>query len=181
MEDTRTSTRNFENLLESLGADINVIPSFRNEYFLTGNSGDLPVSAQKLVYGSKAAGVGTSVKSLGRDHDLLSSNKGVLGPRKDRRPFEGLDTHLLQRTSPEDKALVEKPKNFVRGPEEKVGPKEGQQPSGSSASLHKQESSSKSAKKGKQAQRAIRKQRKRLRERESPSGTNLNHRSTEFK
>ncbi|MBW0472110.1 hypothetical protein O181_011825 [Austropuccinia psidii MF-1] len=68
------------------------------------------------------------------------------GPIKDRGSSEGLDTHVLQRTSPTDKSLVEKPKHVVRGPKEEVGPREGQQLSGSSPSLHKQNSTSTSAK-----------------------------------
>ncbi|MBW0550661.1 hypothetical protein O181_090376 [Austropuccinia psidii MF-1] len=102
-------------------------------------SGDIPVSVQELVYRSKDEGVGTSAKPLNRDNELLSSSKEVLGPRKDRGASEGLETHVLQRTSPKNKSLVEKSKNFSRGPEGIVGPKEGQQPSGSCSSLHKQE------------------------------------------
>ncbi|MBW0588631.1 hypothetical protein O181_128346 [Austropuccinia psidii MF-1] len=49
---------------------------------------------------------------------------------------------------PTDKSLVEKPKHAVRGPEEEVGPRKGQQLSGSSLSLHKQNSASASAKQG---------------------------------
>ncbi|MBW0580559.1 hypothetical protein O181_120274 [Austropuccinia psidii MF-1] len=70
----------------------------------------------------------------------------VHGPRKDRRTCEGLDTHVFQGTSPTDKSLVEKPKHAVRGPEEEVGPRKGKQLSGSSPSLHKRNSASKSAK-----------------------------------
>ncbi|MBW0518279.1 hypothetical protein O181_057994, partial [Austropuccinia psidii MF-1] len=72
---------------------------------------------------------------------------------KDRGSSEGLDTHVLQRTSPTDKSLVEKPKHFVRGPEEEVGPRKGQQPSGSSLCLHKQKSASTIAKQGKENQK----------------------------
>ncbi|MBW0470885.1 hypothetical protein O181_010600 [Austropuccinia psidii MF-1] len=57
--------------------------------------------------------------------------------RKDRGPSQGFYANVLQRKSPEDKGLVEKQKNFVRGPEERVGSKEGQQPLGSSSSLDK--------------------------------------------
>ncbi|MBW0530949.1 hypothetical protein O181_070664 [Austropuccinia psidii MF-1] len=74
--------------------------------------------------------------------------KEVHGPRKDRRTSEGLDTHVLQGTSPTDKSLVETQKHVVRGPEEEVCPRKGQKPSGSSPSLHKQKSASTSAKKG---------------------------------
>ncbi|MBW0587425.1 hypothetical protein O181_127140, partial [Austropuccinia psidii MF-1] len=55
--------------------------------------------------------VGTSPKSLDRHHELISSGEEVHGARKDRGTSEGLDTHVLQRTSPKDKRLVEKPKH----------------------------------------------------------------------
>ncbi|MBW0573271.1 hypothetical protein O181_112986 [Austropuccinia psidii MF-1] len=106
------------------------------------------VPVQGLAYGRKEAGVGTSYKSLDRHNDLISSSQKAHGPRKDRRPSERLDTHLLQGISPTDNSLVEKPKHAIRGPEKEVGPREGQQPSGSSPSLHKQKSTSTSAKQG---------------------------------
>ncbi|MBW0568482.1 hypothetical protein O181_108197 [Austropuccinia psidii MF-1] len=85
----------------------------------------------------------TSSKSLERDSELISSSEEVNGPRKDIGSAEGLDTHVFQRTSPTDKCLVEKPKNVIRGPEEEVGPRKGQQPSGSSSSLQKGKTSPK--------------------------------------
>ncbi|MBW0580174.1 hypothetical protein O181_119889 [Austropuccinia psidii MF-1] len=145
--------------------------SQRPKSFPAGSNRNIPVAVQELVYGGKAAGVGTSVKSLDRHNQLLSSSEEVHGPRKDRRTFEGLETHVLQGTSPKDKSLVEKPKHVVRGPEEEVGPRKGQQPSGSSPSLHKQKSASKSVKKGQEIRRAS----KRQRERQNPSGTSLTH------
>ncbi|MBW0581723.1 hypothetical protein O181_121438 [Austropuccinia psidii MF-1] len=69
------------------------------------------------------------------------------GARKYRGTSEGLDTHVLQRTSPTDKSLVEKPKNFIRGSEEEAGSRQGKHPSGSSPSIHQQKSASTSAKK----------------------------------
>ncbi|MBW0512569.1 hypothetical protein O181_052284 [Austropuccinia psidii MF-1] len=81
-------------------------------------------------------------------NELSSSNEEVHGPRKDRRTSEGLDTHVLQGTSPTYKSLVEKPKHVVRGREEEVGPRKGQQPSGSSPGLQKQKTASTSAKQG---------------------------------
>ncbi|MBW0507930.1 hypothetical protein O181_047645, partial [Austropuccinia psidii MF-1] len=92
--------------------------------------------------------VGTFPKSLDRHHELISSSEEIDGFRKDRRTSERLDTHVLQRTSPTNKSLVQKPKQVVRGPEEEVGSRKGQQPSGSSPSLHKKKSASKSAKQG---------------------------------
>ncbi|MBW0550886.1 hypothetical protein O181_090601 [Austropuccinia psidii MF-1] len=112
------------------------------------NNRDIPVSVQELAYSGKAAQLGTSPNSLDRHHELISSSEEVHGARKDKRSSEGLDTHVLQRTSPTDKSLVEKPKNVVRGPEEEVGPREGQQPSGSSSSLQQQNSTSTSDKQG---------------------------------
>ncbi|MBW0531611.1 hypothetical protein O181_071326 [Austropuccinia psidii MF-1] len=82
-----------------------------------------------------------------RHHELISSSEEVHGARKDRRTSEGLETHVLQRTSPTDKSFVLKQKHVVRGPEENVGPMEGKQHSGSSPSLHKKTYTSKSVKK----------------------------------
>ncbi|MBW0589682.1 hypothetical protein O181_129397 [Austropuccinia psidii MF-1] len=151
MEDARASSRSqklastFETLIESPEADITAI-AVGPESFPTGRSGDLPVSVQELVYGHKTARVGTSPKSLDRHNELLSSSEKVHGARKDRRTSEGLDTNVLQRTSPTDKGLVEKPKHVIRGSEEEVGQRQGKQPSGSSPSIHQQKSASTSAK-----------------------------------
>ncbi|MBW0514709.1 hypothetical protein O181_054424 [Austropuccinia psidii MF-1] len=147
MEDAKTSTSSqrlastFDTLIESPESDITVI-AVRPESFSTGNIRDIPVSVQELVYGSKTERVGTSPKSLDRHHELLSSSEEIHGARKDRGTSEGLDTHVLQRTSPTYKSLVEKPKHVIRGPEE-AGPRQGKQPSGSSPSLHKQKSAAK--------------------------------------
>ncbi|MBW0516340.1 hypothetical protein O181_056055 [Austropuccinia psidii MF-1] len=136
MEDASTSTSsqrlssNLDTLIESPEAYINAIPVFRTESFPTGSNRDIPVSVQN------------------RHNELLSSSKKFHGPRKDRGTSEGLETHVLQGTSLTDKSLVEKPKHVVRGPEEEVGPRKGQQPSGSSPSLHKQKTTSKIAKQG---------------------------------
>ncbi|MBW0551399.1 hypothetical protein O181_091114 [Austropuccinia psidii MF-1] len=129
MEDARTSTSSqrlastFDPLIESPEAEITAIPVVRSESFPTGRHRDIPVSVQELVYGGKEARVGTSSKSLDRQNELLSSSEEVHGPRKYRRTSEGLDTHVLQGTSPTDKSIVEKPKHFIRGPEEEVGPR----------------------------------------------------------
>ncbi|MBW0583075.1 hypothetical protein O181_122790 [Austropuccinia psidii MF-1] len=95
MEDARACT-----------TDITAIPGVRTESFPAGNNRDIPVSVQELVYGSKAAGVGTSSKSLNRHNELLSSSEEVNRPRKYRRTSEGLDTHVFQGTSPTDKAWL---------------------------------------------------------------------------
>ncbi|MBW0594011.1 hypothetical protein O181_133726, partial [Austropuccinia psidii MF-1] len=152
MEDARTSTssqrlaRNFDTLIESPEADITAISVVRPESLSTGNNRDIPVSVQELAYGSKTARVGTSPKSLDRHHELISSSEEVHGAREDRGTSEGLDTNFLQRRSPTDKILVEKPEHVIRGPEEEIGPRKGKQPSGSSPSIHKQKSASTRAK-----------------------------------
>ncbi|MBW0512330.1 hypothetical protein O181_052045, partial [Austropuccinia psidii MF-1] len=122
-------------------ADITSIPVVRPEEYSTRKSEDIPVSVEELVYGRKAEGERTSAKSLDMHNKLLSSSEEVHGPRKDPRPSEWLNYHVLQRTSQKDTSLVDKPKHFVRGP------KEGKHPSRSSSSLHKPESKSKNAKK----------------------------------
>ncbi|MBW0550560.1 hypothetical protein O181_090275 [Austropuccinia psidii MF-1] len=140
MEYSRASTSSqrlastFDTLLDSREADITAIPAVRPEAFSTGINRNIPVSVQEFVYGGKEAGVGASSKSLDGHNELISSIEEVQGPRKDKVSSEGLDTHVLQRTSPTDKSWVEKPKHVVRGPEEKVGPRKGQQPSGSKSS-----------------------------------------------
>ncbi|MBW0581942.1 hypothetical protein O181_121657 [Austropuccinia psidii MF-1] len=180
MEDARTSTSSqrlastFEPLIESTEADITSISVVIPESLSTGNNRDIPVSVQELVYGGKAARVGNSPKSLDRHHELISSSEEVHGARKNRGTSEGLDTHVLQRKSPTDKSLVEKPKHVIREPEKEAGPRHGKQPSGSSPSLHKcQASPSK-------PQRPTRRESKRKMERKSPSGTSLTFRITEF-
>ncbi|MBW0521014.1 hypothetical protein O181_060729 [Austropuccinia psidii MF-1] len=183
MEDARTSTssqrlaRTFDTLIESPEADITSIPVFRHEPFPTGNNRNIPVSVQELVYGGKAAGVGAYAKSLDRHNELISSSEEFHGPRKDRGSSEGLDTHVLQRTSPTDKSLVEKPKHVVRGPQEEVGPRKGQKaqwklPKPQQAKIHL----NKCQRSERSPQRAIRRASKRQR----PSGTSLTHRTTEF-
>ncbi|MBW0533026.1 hypothetical protein O181_072741 [Austropuccinia psidii MF-1] len=130
MEYARTSTSSqklastFEALIEIPEADIAAIPVVRPESFPAGSNRNLPVSVQELVYGGKAEGLGTSSKSLDRLNELLSSGEEVHGPSKERRTSEGLDTHVMQGTSPTDESLVEKSKHVVRGPEEEVSPKE---------------------------------------------------------
>ncbi|MBW0511872.1 hypothetical protein O181_051587 [Austropuccinia psidii MF-1] len=152
MEDSRTSTSSqrlastFDTLIESPEADITSIAVVRPESLSTGNNRDIPVSVQELFYGNKAERVGASPKSLDRHNELISSSEEFHGARKNKRTSEGLDTHVLQRTSPTDKILVEKPKHVIRGPEEEVGPREGKHPSGSSPSLQKKNSASTSAK-----------------------------------
>ncbi|MBW0579772.1 hypothetical protein O181_119487 [Austropuccinia psidii MF-1] len=109
----------------------NSTSSQRPEPFPTGNNRYIPVLVQELVYGSKASAVGTSSKSLDRNNELISSSEDVHWPRKEIGPSEALEAHVLQRKSPPDKSIVEKPKHFVKGPEE-VGPRKGQKPCGSS-------------------------------------------------
>ncbi|MBW0582087.1 hypothetical protein O181_121802 [Austropuccinia psidii MF-1] len=143
----------------------------RPESLSTGNNRDIPVSVQELVYGSKTARVGTSPKSLDRNHELISSSEKVHGARKGRGSSEGLYTHAFQRTSPTDKSLVEKPKHVIRGPEE-VGPREGKQPSGSSPSINLNKYQKSPSKPQRPTRRASKRQ--------SPSGTSLTYRITGF-
>ncbi|MBW0568610.1 hypothetical protein O181_108325 [Austropuccinia psidii MF-1] len=142
MQDARSSTSSqrsastFDTLIESPEAYITAI-SVRPE--------SLPVSVQKLGYGSKTSQVGTSPKSLDSHHELISLSEEFHGAIKDRETSEGFDTHVLQRTSPTDKSLVEKPKHVFRVSEE-VGPRQGQHTSGSSPRIDQQNSASTSAK-----------------------------------
>ncbi|MBW0503790.1 hypothetical protein O181_043505 [Austropuccinia psidii MF-1] len=162
MEDARASTSSqrlastFDTLIEIPEADITFIPVVRPESFS---------NRQQLKYTS------------------LNTRTEVHGPRKDRGSSEGLETNVLQSTSPTDKSLVEKPQHVFRGPEEVV-PRKGQQPIGSSPSLNKyQKRASKpvrTIRRASKPQRTIRRARKRQRERQSPSGTSLTHRTTEF-
>ncbi|MBW0587868.1 hypothetical protein O181_127583 [Austropuccinia psidii MF-1] len=111
MEVATTSTSSqslastFDTLIESPESDITAI-AVRPESLPTGSSRDIPVSVKKLVYGSKTAQVGTFPKSFNRHHELISLSEEVHGARKGRGTSEGLDTHVLQRTSPTDKILV---------------------------------------------------------------------------
>ncbi|MBW0544405.1 hypothetical protein O181_084120 [Austropuccinia psidii MF-1] len=88
MEDDKPSTssqrlaRNFEALIKSPEAYIISIPIVRPEPFPTGNNGDIPVSVQKLVYGSKEAGVGTSANILSEEQ------KKKLAKGNDKSPVE---------------------------------------------------------------------------------------------
>ncbi|MBW0507935.1 hypothetical protein O181_047650 [Austropuccinia psidii MF-1] len=69
---SQRSARTFVTLLESPEDVINSIPVVIPELFPTGNSGDIPISVQELVYGGKEAGVGNFAKPLDEDHELLS-------------------------------------------------------------------------------------------------------------
>ncbi|MBW0538892.1 hypothetical protein O181_078607 [Austropuccinia psidii MF-1] len=105
MEDARASTssqrlaRTFDTLIESPEAYITALSVVRPESFTTSSNRDIPVSVQELFYGSKAAGVGASPKSLDRHHELISSSEEVHGARKDIRTSDRLDTHVLQMTT----------------------------------------------------------------------------------
>ncbi|MBW0513983.1 hypothetical protein O181_053698 [Austropuccinia psidii MF-1] len=88
IEDARTATSfqllasTFDTLIESPEAEITAIPVVRPELFPKGNNRNIPVSVQELVYGGKAAGVGTSSKSLDRHNELIYSSEEAHGPRK---------------------------------------------------------------------------------------------------
>ncbi|MBW0591730.1 hypothetical protein O181_131445 [Austropuccinia psidii MF-1] len=155
MEDARDPTScqslasTFDTLIESPEAEITAIAVVRPDSLSTGNNRDIPVSVQELVYSSKPARVGTSPKYLDRHHELISSSEEINGARKGGRTSEGLDTLVLERTSPTDQCLVVKPKHVIIGLEEEVGPRQGRHPIGSSPSLHMQNSASTSAQQAK--------------------------------
>ncbi|MBW0592635.1 hypothetical protein O181_132350 [Austropuccinia psidii MF-1] len=119
--------------------DKNVSPEERHKWRMP----ELPPvnKAQELIYSKKAAGVGTSAKPLDSENKLIPSSEEALRPRKERGHFERMESNVCQRESQTDKSLVEKPKDFITGVEEAVGPKERQQCCGSSTSPQKQESS----------------------------------------
>ncbi|MBW0504673.1 hypothetical protein O181_044388 [Austropuccinia psidii MF-1] len=134
MEDARASTssqridRIFDTLMESPEAEIIVFILLDLNHFQQ-TTIDIYQSLYKNCH-----------------HELISSSEEVHGSRKDRGTSEGIDTHVLERTSSTDKILVEKPQHVIRGPEEEIGTRKGKHPSGSSPSLHKQNSASTSAK-----------------------------------
>ncbi|MBW0555753.1 hypothetical protein O181_095468 [Austropuccinia psidii MF-1] len=115
MEDARTSTSfqrlasTFDTLIESPEADITAINVVRPGSLSTDNNRDIPVSVQELAYSGKTR-VGTSPKSLDRNHELISSSGEVHGARKARGTSEGLDTHVFQRASPTEKAWFKRQK-----------------------------------------------------------------------
>ncbi|MBW0539953.1 hypothetical protein O181_079668 [Austropuccinia psidii MF-1] len=179
MEDARTSTssqrlhRTFDTLIESPEADITAIFVFRPESFPTGKNRNIPVSIQELVYGGKAAGFGTSAKSLDRHNELITSSQEFHGPRKDRESSEGLDTHVLQRTSPTDKSFFLKYKACCQRTRRRSWLKERtiaqwKLPKPPQAKIHLNKFQTRERK----PQRTIR--------RESPCGTSLTHRTKEF-
>ncbi|MBW0566159.1 hypothetical protein O181_105874 [Austropuccinia psidii MF-1] len=135
---------------------------------------------EKLVYGRKTARVGTSPKSLARHHERISSSEEIHGARKDRGTSEGLDTHVLQRTSPTDKSLVEKKACYERK-RRRSWPKARQKaqwmlpkPPQEKVCLNK------CPKSPRKPQRPTRRARKRQRERKSPNLTSLTFRITGF-
>ncbi|MBW0469306.1 hypothetical protein O181_009021 [Austropuccinia psidii MF-1] len=120
MEDARTFTSSqrlastFDTCLDSREADITAIPVNKSEIFPTGNSGNIPVSLQELVYGGKIERIGASSKRLDRDNEHLYSIEQSLWRRKDRGPSEGLDSNVLQRESPTDKSLFKRTKAYFK-------------------------------------------------------------------
>ncbi|MBW0469434.1 hypothetical protein O181_009149 [Austropuccinia psidii MF-1] len=125
---------------------------------------------RELVYGSQTETMGTPPKSLDRHLELISSSEEVHGARKDRRTSEGLYTHFLQRKSPTDKSLVEKPKHVIRGPEEEVGPWEKKKAPQASKGAKQAQASPKYQPEGKEKGKG----------KKSPSGTSLTSRITGF-
>ncbi|MBW0592385.1 hypothetical protein O181_132100, partial [Austropuccinia psidii MF-1] len=173
MEDARASTSSqrlastFNNLIESPEDDITAIAVVRPESLSTGNNRDIPVSVQELVYGSKKSSMGTSPKSLDRHHELISSSEAVHWARKDRGTSEGLETHVLQRTSPTVKSWLEnQKKKLAQGKEN--NPVEAPQASTTKIRLKKVQKSPR------KPQRPTRRESKR----QIRSGTSLTHKIT---
>ncbi|MBW0587777.1 hypothetical protein O181_127492 [Austropuccinia psidii MF-1] len=117
-----------DTLLESPEAERTPIPVVIPESLPTGNSRDIPVSVQELVYGGKAAGVGTSAKYPNRKNELLYSSEEVHDPRKASRPSEGLDTHVLQGKSLKYKSLVKKSKPLSEDQKKELSQKKEKSP-----------------------------------------------------
>ncbi|MBW0567675.1 hypothetical protein O181_107390 [Austropuccinia psidii MF-1] len=92
------------------------------ESLSTGNNRDIPVSVQELVYGSKAARLGISPKSLDRHHELISSSAEVHGSRKDNRTPEGLDTNKKLAQGKEN-SPVEAPQASTSAKQAQANPK----------------------------------------------------------
>ncbi|MBW0482977.1 hypothetical protein O181_022692 [Austropuccinia psidii MF-1] len=157
MEDSRTSTssqrlsRTFDTLLESPEAEITAIPVVRSEQCSTGSIGNIPFSVQELVYGGKAAGVGTSAKHIDRENELLYSIKEGFGPRKEIGTSERLDTHVLQRTSPKYKSFIVKPKHFFKDQKKELAQKKENSPVEAPQALKRKNKPQKAPNKGKKA------------------------------
>ncbi|MBW0464898.1 hypothetical protein O181_004613 [Austropuccinia psidii MF-1] len=128
-KNARTSTSSqklagaFSTLIESPEAEITFFPAVRSKQLPGSSSGDIPVSVQELVYGGKAEGVGSASQLVDRNSELFFQSKEILGFKKDTKNSGRLDTNILERTSPKDKILAEKPKHVIRGSEEGAVPK----------------------------------------------------------
>ncbi|MBW0579363.1 hypothetical protein O181_119078 [Austropuccinia psidii MF-1] len=157
--------------------DKNVIPEERHKWRMP----ELPPVPKDLNHFQQAAVEIYHSQYKNWHHELLSSSEEVHGARKDRGTSEVLDTHVFQRTIPTDKSFVDKPKHFIKGPEEEVGPRQGKQSSGSSPRQVKQPSgSSPSLNKCQKSPRKPQRPTRRTSKRQSPSGTSLTHRITGF-
>ncbi|MBW0570383.1 hypothetical protein O181_110098 [Austropuccinia psidii MF-1] len=89
-----------------------------------GNNRDIPVSVQQLVYGGKAAGVGTSSKSLDRHNELLSSKnqKKKLAQGKYNSPVEAPQASTSKNTPQQVPNKDKKnPKNNQKGKQKAKG------------------------------------------------------------
>ncbi|MBW0554757.1 hypothetical protein O181_094472, partial [Austropuccinia psidii MF-1] len=101
IRDARASTSSqmlantYETTIKIIEAEITSIPVSRSKKLPGSSSRDIKVSVQGLVYGSKAAGAGTSDQIVDRDNELLPSSEEALGPRKDTRNCERLETKKL--------------------------------------------------------------------------------------
>ncbi|MBW0470271.1 hypothetical protein O181_009986 [Austropuccinia psidii MF-1] len=172
MEDARASTssqrlaRTLNTLLERPQADRTSISVIRDEQLSEGSSGNIPVSLQELVYGGKAAGMGTPDQLVDRNNELLPSIKEVIIPRKDSRLSEGLDTHVCKGKVQEIKAWLKNQSILSEDQKKEKSPVEA--PQASTSKNPPQQVS----RKGKKAQRA--------RKRQSPSRKSLTFRAPVF-
>ncbi|MBW0479552.1 hypothetical protein O181_019267 [Austropuccinia psidii MF-1] len=187
MEDSRTLNSSqrlvstFKNLLDIPEGDITGITVVRSGRIQTSISRDVPVLVQEMVFGRKEEGMRASSQILDKEKELLPSSEDVLGARKHTKASEILETHVLKGKGIKNKIFFEKLKHFIRGSEERVGPKEGQQTCGNCRSLHKKESNSKSAKtQASKPQRKTRRAGKGKMEWDIPSGTGPTLRDTEL-
>ncbi|MBW0578982.1 hypothetical protein O181_118697 [Austropuccinia psidii MF-1] len=140
MQDSRNfttsqrSSRTVDTHIENHETKVMIIPVFRCEKLPKSSSRNIPVSVEEPIYGSKEAGVKRSAQLVDRENELLPSSEEAFVSRKDKQTSERLETNFFQWSGTKDNVLVEKLDNFVRGSEDRVGPKKQQQTCESSPS-----------------------------------------------
>ncbi|MBW0512273.1 hypothetical protein O181_051988 [Austropuccinia psidii MF-1] len=115
--------------------DKNVSPEERHKWRMSeippvpkGNSGDIPVSVQELVYGSKTVGVGTSSKSLDRKNELLSSSEEFNRPNKTQDLWKGWTPISCKGQVQKIKAWLKKQSIFSEDQKKELAPKKDNSP-----------------------------------------------------